>query len=116
VDGQAYQLSTVKLLTAVEGGHDFDQLIAFLQASHQGELSPSVAEWLAQLKTNLGVFKEAGTAVLVQLRQPELMEIIQQDTTLAKLCRRVDDKLLLVPSAKINRFRNRLKALGYLVT
>jgi hypothetical protein len=115
-DGQAYQLSTIKLLTAVEGGYDFDQIVDFLQASHQGELSPSVADWLVQLKTNIGAFKEAGTAVLVQVRQPDLMEIIQQDNTLARLCRKVDDGLILVPSAKINRFRSRLKGMGYLVT
>jgi hypothetical protein len=114
VDGRTYQLSALALLTAVEAGYDLDQIAVFLRASHQGELAIPVADWLAQLKTNVGAFKEAGTAVLVQLRQPGLMEFVQGDEILAGLCRKVDDGTVLVRSGSLKRFRNRLKELGYL--
>ena len=116
VDSQTYQLDEVKLLTAVEGGQQMDQLITFLQANQQGELSTRVSDWLSRLQQNQGAFKEAGTAVLIQLNQPSLMTLTQQDKTLAKLCQKLDDKTVLVQSSRLARFRKRLKELGYLLT
>lgn len=116
VDPQTYQLDEVKLLTAVEGGQQLEQLITFLQANHQGELSTPVFDWLSRLQQNQEAFKEAGAAVLIQLNQPGLMTLTQQDKALAKLCQKVDDKTILVKSSRLARFRKRLKELGYLLT
>ena len=114
VDSQTYQLNELKLLSAVEGGQQLDQLITFLQANHQGELLAGVSEWLSRLQHNQGAFRETGPAVLIQLNQPGLMTLTQQDKTLAKLCQKVDGKTILVQSSRLARFRKRLKELGYL--
>ena len=116
IDDKTYQLDELKLLTAVESGQPLDQLIAFLQANHQGEMETAVSNWLARLQKNQGAFKEVGTAVLIQLNQRGLQKLTQQDKTLAKLCQKVDAKTILVPSSKLTRFRKRLKELGYLLT
>ena len=116
VDEKMYQLNEVKLLTAVESGQQLDQLVAFLQANHQGEMPAAVSKWLARLGQNQAAFQDVGTAVLIQLNQPGLMKLTQQDKTLAKLCQKVDAKTILVPSSQLTRFRKRLKELGYLLT
>lgn len=116
VDGRTYQLDRLKLLTAVESGQKLDWLVEFLQANHKGELPKAAADWLTQLKRNQGAFKETGTAVLIQLKRRDLMEVVQQDVLLAKLCRPVDEQTILVPSARLTGFRKRLKELGYLVS
>ncbi|MFQ5435808.1 MAG: hypothetical protein ACE5FD_13100 [Anaerolineae bacterium] len=116
VDEKTYQLDEVKLLTAVESGQQLDQLITFLQANHQGKLLAGVSDWLSRLQQNQGAFQEVETAVLIRLNQPELMALTQQDKTLARLCRQVDDQTILVPSSRLARLRKRLKELGYLLT
>ena len=115
IDAQTYQLDQTILLTSVEGGQSLEQLSAFLQAHHQGELPPSVAAWLSQLQQNQGVFKQTGEAILIQISQPDLFMLTQQDKLLAKVCRKIDSKTILVTTAHLARFRKRLKELGYLL-
>ena len=111
-----YQLDTEQMLTAVESGQDFGHLANFLQAGHRGDLPQSVADWLSQLKKNIGVFRERETAVVVQLKNPTFLALVEQDETLSKLSQRLDDQTLLVLNKHMNKFRKRLKALGYLLT
>lgn len=115
IDDKSYQLNELKLLTAVESGQSLDQLIAFLQANHQGKMPVPVSDWLTRLQKNQGAFTEVGTAVLIQLNQRGLQKRIQEDKLLAKLCQKVDAKTILVPSSKLTRFRKQLKELGYLL-
>jgi len=105
-----------KLLTAVEGGQQLDQLITFLQANHQGELLVGVSEWLSRLQNNLGAFRQVDTGVLIQLNQTGLMTLTQEDKVLAKLCKKVDNKTILVQTSRLGRFRKRLKQLGYILS
>jgi hypothetical protein len=116
VDSQTYQLNELKLLSAIESGQQLGQLVTFLQVNHQGELLATVSDWLARLQQNQGAFSEKGSAVLIQLNRPGLMALTQQDKTLGKLVQKVDDKTVLVQSARLARFRKRLKELGYLLT
>ncbi|MCP5101436.1 MAG: hypothetical protein GY943_38310 [Chloroflexi bacterium] len=116
VNKSTYQLDELKMLTAVEGGQQLDQLITFLQANHQGKLLASITSWLSQLQKNQGAFKNVGTATLIQLNQRGLATLVKQDKTLAKLCQKADSKTVLVQSSHLTRFRKRLKELGYLLT
>jgi hypothetical protein len=116
IDEKIYQLDEMMLLTAVESGQQFNQLTAFLEANHKGKILTSISKWLTQLEKNIGAFKKGETAVLLHLTQPKLLKLSQQDKILAKLCQKVDSKTILVPSSKLNRFRKRLKTLGYLLT
>ena len=116
IDEKSYQLDELKLLTAVESGQSLEQLTAFLEANHQGKMLKTVSSWLKRLHKNLGAFKEIETAVLIQLTQPSLLKLAREDKALAKLCQKVDAKTILVSSSKLNRFRKRLKELGYLLS
>ena len=115
VSEKTYQLDTVKLLTAVENGQQLEQLTLFLQANHAGPLPTQVDKWLEKLQQNQGALQEKETAVLITLNQPALITLIQQDKTLANLTQQLDDKIILVPTSKLTRFRKRLKELGYLL-
>lgn len=53
--------------------------------------------------------------MLIQLKRRDLMEVIQQDDLLAKTCRPVDERTILVPTARLMGFRKRSKELGYLI-
>lgn len=111
-----YRLDTEKLLTAVESGLHFDHLANFLQANHRGDLPAAVTGWLARLESNLDLFREGETAVLVQLARPELMAVLEEDKTLARLYQPLTETAVLVLSKNLSKFRQRLKALGYLPT
>ncbi|MCA9964169.1 MAG: helicase-associated domain-containing protein [Anaerolineales bacterium] len=115
VNETTYQLDVVKLLTAVEQGQNLDYLTDFLSSNVQGQLPVSVAQWLAQLGQNLGAVKVGETAVLIQIKDPALLDLLQQDSQLAKLCEPHNSKTVLVLSKRLTRFRSRLKELGYLL-
>jgi hypothetical protein len=115
LDEQTYQLDTVKVLTAVEGGQSLEQISAFLKTNHPGDLPSSVADWLAMFQRNQGAFREDGGAVLIHLKQPGLKELVTNDTSLSKICRILDNKTILIRQSQMTRFRNRLKELGYLL-
>lgn len=115
VGDKAYRLSTEKLLTAVESGQEFDHLAGFLTKNHRGMPPRTVIDWLAQLKRNIGVFTEGTTAVMIRLKQPGLLAMIEQDTVLSRLCRPLDNATVLVFSSNLNKLRKRLKELGYLL-
>ncbi|MCA9996022.1 MAG: hypothetical protein KDE56_09770 [Anaerolineales bacterium] len=115
MDEGTYRLDVVKLLTAVEQGQNLDYLTDFLSSNAQGQLPASVAQWLAQLGQNVGAAKVGETAVLIQIKDPTLRDLLQQDSQLAKLCEPHNSKTVLVLSKRLTRFRSRLKELGYLL-
>ncbi len=116
IDERRYQLDEMKILTAVEGGQKLDSLIDFVRSGHQGDMLPAILDWLSQLRRNQGAFKEIEPAVLVRISQPDLVHMVRQDKVLSKLCRPVDETMILVRSSHLARFRKRLKVLGYLLT
>ena len=115
IDELTYQLDQMKLLGAVEGGQDLENLIEFLRNSHDGELPPVLFDWLFQLRRNLGALTQTDTAVLIQLNQPDLMEMVQRDDVLAKICQPLSDRTILVRSSNVTRLSRHLKTLGYLL-
>ncbi len=115
IDEQTYQLDTVKVLTAVEGGQSLEQISTYLKANHQGDLPSSTADWLAMFQRNQGAFRQGGETTLIQLKQPSLKDLIAGDIALSKICRILDDKTILIRRSQMTRFRNRLKELGYLL-
>lgn len=115
VEGKVYLLSTEKLLTAVESGQEFDHLADFLTKHHHGMLPQTVIDWLAQLKSNVGIFAEGKTAVMIRLKDPRALTVIEHDTILSRLCRPLDSTTVLVLSSNLQKFRRRLKELGYLL-
>lgn len=115
VEDKVYVLSVEKLLTAVESGQEFELLAGFLTKHHHGLLPQTVIDWLAQLKRNVGVFTEGKTAIMIQLKEPRALTVIEHDTTLSRLCRPLDSTTVVVSSSNLQRFRKRLKALGYLL-
>lgn len=111
-----YRLDAMKVLAAVETGQRIDHLAGFLHANHQGPLSPAAAGWLAQLKRQMEMFKEGSAATLIRLAHQDARAVIEQDPILAKLCRLLDDATGVVLSSNLNKFRKRLKEIGYLLT
>ena len=112
IEDKVYLLSVEKLLTAVESGQEFELLAGFLTKHHHGLLPQTVIDWLAQLKRNVGVFTEGKTAIMIQLKEPRALTVIEHDTTLSRLCRPLDSTTVVVSSSNLQKFRKRLKALG----
>ena len=115
VGDKVYRLRTEKLLTAVESGQDFDFLAGFLTKNHQGMPPQTFNDWLAHMQRNIGAFKEGATAVMIKMKQPDLLTIIEQDTILSRLCRPLDNTTVLVMSSNMKKVRKRLKELGFLL-
>ena len=116
VEDRVYQLTTDKLLTAVESGQEFDYLTDFLTSNHRGTPPQAMTDRLAQLKRNLNAFAEGARAILIPLKQPGLLAMIEHDAVLSKLCRPLDNKTVLVLASNLKKFRQRLKELGYLLS
>lgn len=115
VGEKVYQLDRAKWLAAVEGGQQFDYLAEFLQANHLGPLPADAGRWLAELKRQVHLFKEGSAAVMIQLNDQGARAVIEQDAALAKVCRLLDDGTGVVLSSNLNRFRKRLREMGYLL-
>ena len=115
IQDDVYQLDAKSLLTAVESGQKFEFLSQFLESNHRGELPQHAAEWLAQLQQNMRAFKEGDTAVIIQLKNSDARNLVQQDVSLAKLCTVLNDKSVIVLSRNMKKFKNRLKEIGYLL-
>jgi hypothetical protein len=110
-----YQLSTEKLLGALEAGAALAPIRDFLMQRHEGPLPQAARRWLEQAEENLSAFKKQDTALLVRARSQGLLELILNDPQLGKLASTTEARTLVIPSSKEKMFRERLKELGYLL-
>ena len=110
-----YRLDTQQALTALEEGSNWQELADFLQQRHTGPLPETLTAWLDKIGRHSQAFTRVGPALFIKTRSAELAEMVMADPVLQKMCRRVDDKNLVIPAGKEKAFRTRLKELEYVL-
>ena len=110
-----YRLNTAQLLTALENGANFEQLADFLQQRHSGPLPEEVSTWLDKIDRNRQAFKISDQALLITAASPDLLELVQNDPVLKKICTVTGSKTFVVPVRREKAFREQLKALEYML-
>lgn len=110
-----YRLETQKLLSYIESGGDWEQVLDFLHSRHHGPLPVEIELWLDQLRRNSQVFQKGAAALFIKVDSPELLEMALADPVLGKFCKQVGPKNLVVPASKQKALRERLKMLEYLL-
>ncbi len=109
----SYRLDRTRLLSALEAGYDLECLVDFLHRRHVGPVPGEVLPWLEEVRQRIGAFQQAGPARLIRTRSAEQANLALADPVLGRFCRRVEDRLLVIPANKEQSFRARLKELGY---
>jgi hypothetical protein len=110
-----YRLDTSRLLSAIEAGSDWQQLIDFLESRHRGPLPEEVLAWLEKLQQNSRAFKEGDRALFIRVESADLAEMALSDPVLQKFSKQIDQKTLVIPTNKEKTFRSRLKELEYVL-
>ena len=111
-----YHLEATRVLTAVENGQDLKRIEEFFAAHNAGSLPQEVTEWFATLRKNKGLFRTGKEAVLIQIKNPTLFDVVEKNAGLAKICKRIDDSTLMVLKAHQSRLKTLLMGEGYLLT
>lgn len=112
-DPTIWQLDRALAMSALEQGHDINELRTFLESADSLPLPEKADHFIRQCAANAGALKIAGNAVLVQCRDAAVCDAIAAHKETAALCLRVDTKTLVVKTSQIEKFRERVRVLGF---
>lgn len=108
-----YRLEREKILTALETGLTLTAVTDFLTEKSAHPLPQTVSIFLDDLERNSRALKEGGAAMLFEVKDAPLAQLIANDSVLRKFCTVTGDVILVVPANKEAAFRRRLKQLGF---
>jgi hypothetical protein len=109
----SWRLDREKALSAIEKGYDIAELRKFLQNDDDMPLPESVDAFIRQCLRNGKALKTIGNAVLIECRDAETTETIASHQETATLCLRAGPKMLAVRSEHVEKFRERVRLLGF---
>jgi hypothetical protein len=109
----SWRLDREKALSAIEKGYDIAELQKFLQNDDDMPLPESVDAFIRQCLRNGKALKTIGNAVLIECRDAETTETIASHKETATLCLRAGPKMLAVRSEHVEKFRERVRLLGF---
>ncbi|MBI2317967.1 MAG: hypothetical protein HYU75_13485 [Betaproteobacteria bacterium] len=113
VQAGSWRLDREKALSAIEKGHDIAELQRFLQSRDDLPLPEPVESFIRQCARNGKALKTIGSAVLVECRDGETAEAIAGHKETEALCLRAGPKTLVVRSGDLDKFRERIRVLGF---
>jgi hypothetical protein len=102
-----------KVLSALEEGHSAEELTSFLQAK-SGDLVPdNVVLFLAEQDERVSRLVDRGPAVLIEVQDAVLAQLIANDPRMRSLCLLAGQRHLVVPKDAERAFRRALRQMGY---
>lgn len=113
VQAGSWRLDREKALSAIEKGHDIAELQGFLESHDDITLPEPVESFIRQCERNGKALKTAGSAVLVECRDNETAEVIAGHKETEALCLRAGPKTLVVRTDHLDKFRERVRLLGF---
>lgn len=108
-----WRLNREKALTAIEKGFDIGELRSFLERDDDMPLPETVYGFIRQCELNGKALKLSGNAVLVECRDAETAAAIATHKETSALCLATGKKTLVVRSEHLEKFRQRVRVLGY---
>ena len=115
VSDSVWILESGKLLTAIEGGRQLEEVREFLIARSGAELPETVVQLLADVEARTTMFHDRGLARLIECADSALAAMVARDTRTRKHCMRAGDRHLIVPASSEAAFRRGLRDGGYIV-
>lgn len=113
VDARTWQLTPSKAVAAIEKSHDIDLLRQFLALHNDGPLPEEVTVFLERCAQDGTALKTVGAATLVECRDEDTAETLAIHPETRSLCWRVGPALLMVRNTHLDKFRERLRGLGF---
>ncbi|MEM7799264.1 MAG: hypothetical protein AAF633_08750 [Chloroflexota bacterium] len=109
-----YKLNTIHLLDAIHSGQAFASIRSFLLNGIEGQAPAELLVWLDTLEANLKAVKPKQKATIYTVNKA-VAALMETDQVLRSLGDLLTANTVLITSGKDNKFRKRLKELGYLV-
>ncbi len=108
-----YHLEAERILPRLEEGKPVAAFRSFLQTHSKAPLPPAVEAWFETQALHSRAFQEGAHFIAIKVRQAGLLEQLLQEPTFRRLCRKLDDKTLLVAQNKLTAFHKALRKAGY---
>ena len=108
-----WRLNRDKTLSAIESGHDADELRGFLAARDDQPLPETVEGFLRAAERGARALTRRGTAQLIECADAETATRLATDASTAGVCLRAGERLLVVRTTSEKAFRKAARALGY---
>ncbi len=108
-----WRLSRDKTLSALESGHDADELRRFLAARDDQPLPETVEGFLRAAERGARALTLRGAALLIECADAEIAARLATDASTAGVCLRAGERLLVVHTTSEKAFRKAARALGY---
>lgn len=113
IEPGSWRLDREKALSAIEKGHDLAAFKQFLEA-HDDMPLPEPVDALFRHCARYGkALKLTGQAVLIECRDQETADAIGSHKETASLCLRAGTKSLVVRNDHLEKFRERIRLLGF---
>ena len=108
-----FRLDESPALEAIEGSHDPDAFMRFLEERDDQPLPESAATFLAQARENGGAVRQSGNAILFECRDARTADTILKGRELAKICLRPGDSTIAVREQGLATFRRQVRLSGF---
>ena len=113
VQAGSWRLDREKALSAIEKGYAIAELQGFLESRDDMPLPPTVETFIRQCERNGKALRMVGSAVLIECRDDETAEAIAAHKETRALCLRAGAKALVVRLEHMDKFRERVRLLGF---
>ncbi len=113
VQAGSWRLDREKALAAIEKGHDIAALQSFLESRDEMPLPDAVESFIRHCLRNGKALKLLGSAQLIECRDEDTATAIASHKETAELCLRAGPKKLVVRSEHLEKFRDRVRILGF---
>lgn len=113
VQAGRWRLDRERALSAIEKGYEISELRGFLESREDMPLPESVESFIRQCERNGKALKTVGNAVLIECRDNETAEAIAGHRETGHLCLRAGPKTLVVRTDHLEKFRERVRLLGF---
>jgi hypothetical protein len=108
-----WRLNREKALAAIEKGYAIAELRAFLESRDDMPLPETVDTFIRHCERNGKALKLSANAVLIECQDEEIAQRIAQHKETVTLCARAGPKTLVVRAEHLNKFRERIRVLGF---
>ena len=107
-----WRLDGTKILLAIEGGRDIDELREFMAGRDEQELPERVDGFLRQTERAAHALAPKGAAAMFECADAETLARLTQDKTVGGLCLPAGERHLVVPEKSVAAFRKAVHRMG----
>jgi len=108
-----WKIERARLIEMLENGRHLADIETFLQANSGDDLPQPVAVLLTETAERVAGLQQRGEALLIEVKDPVLAQLIANDGKLRSLCLLAGEQTIVVPKENEAAFRRNLRQLGY---